>query len=214
MIPEHKTWTFDGRADRYDRIVAAGHPLYDRYEEVLEAAAERAGVLPGMRVLDVGAGTGNLAGVCLGRGAEVVGVDPSEAMLAKAHAKFAAEPKAWFLHVPEPFGHLPFPDASFGAVVSTYALHHVPPPRKPDAIAEMFRVLTPGGVWAVGDLIFEDERAEREALRRHAWLEAEYFARIEELLPIFSALGAKLKASRFTPVTWVLWARKPAIEKG
>ena len=74
----------------------------------------------------------------------------------------------------------------------------------------MFRVLGPGGSWAVGDLIFESEEAEKAALGRYKWLEEEYFARIEDLLPVFAALGTELNASQFTPVTWVLWASKPA----
>ena len=73
----------------------------------------------------------------------------------------------------------------------------------------MGRVLGAGGVWALGDLVFENERAEREALSRFGWLEAEQFARIDELRLQFSKLNMRLQCQQFTPVTWVLWSSKP-----
>ena len=72
-----------------------------------------------------------------------------------------------------------------------------------------YGVLKAGGSWAVGDLIFDGEEAEKAALSRYKWLEAEYFARIEDLLPLLAAVGTELNTSQFTPVTWILWATKP-----
>ena len=40
-------------------------------------------------------------------------------------------------------------------------------------------------------------------------VEDEYFARIDELVPVFKAMGMDLDSQQFTPVTWVLWALKP-----
>jgi len=77
----------------------------------------------------------------------------------------------------------------------------------------MVRVLRAGGLWVLGDLVFENEQAERIALREYRWLEEEYFARIEDLRPIFAELGMELNAQQFTPVTWVLWAIKPKDER-
>ena len=73
---------------------------------------------------------------------------------------------------------------------------------------EMVRVLGPGGTWVLGDLIFQNETAEKEALKRYDWMEDEYFARVDELVPVFEGLGMELKSEQFTPVTWVLWAVK------
>ena len=202
-------WNFDKKAARYDEIVEGEHPLYARYREVLDALVEKADIAPGTRVLHIGTGTGNLAQLCLSRGATVVGVDPSEGMLARAREKLGNDPNIEFRQIADPFLNIPFADGSFDAIVSTYAYHHVPPESKADTVAEMFRVLKPGGTLGIGDLIFESEETEKGALNQYRWLEEEYFARIEELLPIFTAVGIGLNASQFGPVTWVLWRTRP-----
>jgi hypothetical protein len=61
----------------------------------------------------------------------------------------------------------------------------------------------------LGDLLFESGEAEREALRKYEWFEEEYFARFEELWPVFSELRMELSVQWFTPVTGVLWVVKP-----
>lgn len=58
-------------------------------------------------------------------------------------------------------------------------------------------------------LSHESEEAERKALSQYGWLEEEYFARVEELRIIFTALGMELNARQFTPVAWVVWTIKP-----
>ena len=208
---DESPWTFDdyGWVDRYDAEVAADSQLYGRYREVLEAVADIATPAPGRRILDIAAGTGTLAAICASRGAEVVGLDPSERMLSQARAKFGPKDPVQLLLADDPFLHVPFPAASFDAVVSTYAFHHVPRREHPAAVREMVRVLAPGGVWALGDLVFENAQEEARALGRFQWLEVEYFARVAELRPLLAELGMDLSAQQFTPVTWVLWATKP-----
>jgi putative AdoMet-dependent methyltransferase len=131
-------------------------------------------------------------------------------MLGRARSKLSGMGCVDLRRVEQPFLEIPFADSHFDAVVSSYAFHHVPPPLKPRSIREMVRVIRPGGHWVIGDLVFEDERAEREALERYLWLEDEYFARLGELRPLFGELKMTLHAEQFTPVTWVLSARKPA----
>ena len=209
-----KTWDFDSWAARYDKTVARGSQLYARYDEVLDMAVKIADISAGKRVLDIGTGTGNLAQRCLTRGAMVIGLDPSERMLSKAREKLGTNSKAEFRQVDEPFLHIPYPDDFFDAVISTYAYHHIPHRLKPDSVREMVRVLKPGGLWVLGDLVFENEQAERRALREYKWLEEEYFARIEDLRSIFAELRMELDAQQLTPVTWVLWAIKAKEEHG
>jgi putative AdoMet-dependent methyltransferase len=210
-----KTWNFDTWADRYDQaVVNDAQHYYAQYDKVLDTVAELANLAPGKRALDIGTGTGNLALCCLAYGAEVVGLDPSARMLTKAREKVGDNPRAEFHQVADPFLHIPYLDASFDAVVSTYAYHHLPHRLRADSVREMMRVLKPGGRWVLGDLVFETEAAEQSALRAYRWLEEEYFARLDDLHEAFAALGMTLNAQQFTPVTWVLWTTKGGSDYG
>jgi len=209
MSESEKTWNFDGWADRYDEPIAADSLLYARYDEVLDAVVETAGVSPEKRVLDIGTGTGNLALRCLARGASVVGLDPSERMLIHTRQRAGGDSRAEFRRIYEPCLHIPYPDSCFDAVISTYAYHHVPHRLRRATVREMVRLLRPGGSWAVGDLVCENEQAERRALREYEWLEEEYFARIDDLRSVFAKLGMELNSLQFSPITWILWAVRP-----
>ncbi len=131
-------------------------PSYDRYRDlspdVLEswlAVLIRWGRLsPGMRVLDIGCGTGRLT-IPLQRqtGAEVWGLDLSKEMLEQAKNKKGAEALHWVLGDAQA---LPFPGESFDFAFMCLVLHHLED--KARALAEMARVLKPGGrglIWTV-----------------------------------------------------------------
>lgn len=100
----------------------------------------------GNRVLDVGTGPGLVAAAAAKRGAEVVGIDFSEAMLAEARR---LHPELEFQKADAES--LPFNDGTFDAVVANFVLHHLG--RPDEVLKEAFRVLKPGGrvgltVWA------------------------------------------------------------------
>jgi putative AdoMet-dependent methyltransferase len=131
-------------------------------------------------------------------------------MLEKARKKVKRNTRIEFQQVDDPFLVNPYPDKYFDAVVNTYAFHHVPHRQKPRCVKEMIRVLKPGGIWALGDLVFENKEKEKQALKMFDWLdEGEYFERIDELQKVFKKMGMKLISEQFTSVTWVLWATKP-----
>ncbi len=88
-------------------------------------------------VLDVGCGGGHQA-LLTRHPREVVGVDLSSASLRTAATLYS-------MAIQTPADRLPFPDASFDAVVSSNFLGHVPFGNKDAVLAEMVRVLRPGG---------------------------------------------------------------------
>ena len=129
---------FERSAAHYDR--ACGIMALGSGQAYRRAALGRAGLCAGMKVLDVGTGTGLLA--CevvhlLGPGGHVVGVDPSPQMMAvgRRHAG---------IRFVQSVGEcLPFPDSHFDFITMGYALRHVPDLH--EAFQEYFRVLKPGG---------------------------------------------------------------------
>jgi SAM-dependent methyltransferase len=100
---------------------------------------------PAGRVLDAACGTGRYSEWLAAHGHEVVGVDASPDMLAKARAKL---PQARF-EVGD-LAALPLPDASVDAALCALALVHLPDLRP--ALAELARVVRPGGRVVVSDV--------------------------------------------------------------
>jgi ubiquinone/menaquinone biosynthesis C-methylase UbiE len=128
--------------------------LFDRF---LRPSQPSIGILaqvkPGNRVLDVGCGTGGLAIAAqkwAGPDGQAVGIDPSPEMIQRAcrNAERARSAAKFETGVAE---RLPFPDGSFDVVLNRLMLHHLPGDLKPRALAEMRRVLKPGGVCLVVD---------------------------------------------------------------
>jgi demethylmenaquinone methyltransferase/2-methoxy-6-polyprenyl-1,4-benzoquinol methylase len=100
---------------------------------------------PGMRILDVATGTGMVAFALAARGATVVGLDQSEAMLGGAQARLLRTPQlaerlSFVIGEAET---LPFADAEFDALSFTYLLRYVDDPAA--TMCELARVLKPGG---------------------------------------------------------------------
>ncbi|MFI6642978.1 class I SAM-dependent methyltransferase [Streptomyces sp. NPDC050504] len=115
--------------------------LYESAASVVAASA------PGKaRVLDLGAGTGLLSAALLRRHptAELLLMDRSEGMLAKARQRFAADPRVGVL-----VGDLldPLPPGPFDAVMSGLAIHHLPHPDKRRLFSRIRHALRPGGVF-------------------------------------------------------------------
>ncbi len=78
---------------------------------------------------------------------------------------------------------LPFPDQTFDVVLSTLMMHHLPAPLKRQGLAEIARVLKPGGRLVIADFTHKQERQGRAA-RFHAG-----GSRMHDLTAMVSDLG-------------------------
>jgi len=142
--------------DRVERLLAFGSGAWYRRQALL-----RAGLAPGMRVLDVGVGTGMVAREAVrivGDASAVTGVDPSLGMMANARLPGVTliEGRAEAL---------PLPDASVDFVSMGYALRHIGDLSA--AFREFHRVLKPAGRVCLLEITRPQGRLGRIALKAY-----------------------------------------------
>lgn len=128
-------------------------------DDLLRARATTALVTPGLRIADIGTGTGILALELAGLGLDVVGLDQSEAMLATARAKVESTPAPLAGKIDFRTGDahaLPLGDAEFDAAIAHMVLHSLEKPAQ--AIAEMARIVKPGGQVILIDFLAHEHR--------------------------------------------------------
>ncbi len=118
------------------------------YTDDAEAFINRLNLRPGMKVLDVACGTGNLALPAARAGAEVTGVDIAPNLVEQARENAKRES----LNVKFDEGDaeaLPYADASFDAVMTMFGAMFAP---RPELVAsELKRVCRPGGIIAMAN---------------------------------------------------------------
>ncbi|MEY2460140.1 MAG: hypothetical protein QOG30_1970 [Acidimicrobiaceae bacterium] len=107
-----------------------------------ESLCEAVDVEAGWRVLDVAAGNGNASLAAARRGADVTSADYVEALLDRALVRADADGLRLTTRVADAEA-LPFEDASFDCVLSTFGVMFTPNPGQ--AAAELIRVCRPGG---------------------------------------------------------------------
>lgn len=154
-------WNFDGWARSYDEDVkrdTGALKIYENYETVLQMVFEEVENFHRKDgdILEIGVGTGNLAGKFLQNKYQIIGIDQSRQMLAVAKEKY---PKLR-VRLGE-FLKIPYENQMFDAIVSTYAFHHLNEEEKRVGIAEMMRVLKKDGKIVLGDLMFQNKDEEQ-----------------------------------------------------
>ena len=136
------------RVDAFDRA-------HGRYAAMAAAARLRFG-RDGGRVLNIGVGPGRLERILLERGWRVASLDPS----ANALATLAG------LDVDARVGYaqqMPFAAGAFDVVVASEVLEHIEPATRSQVLAEIPRVLSPGG-WFVGSVPYREVLADQEVI--------------------------------------------------
>ena len=139
----HAVQLFSGLPEHYDRVGAV--MSFGQDPRWRRALVDTIDPRPGMRILDVATGTGMVAFALAERGAEVVGLDQSEAMLATARARLARSPElaSRMSFVVGEAEALPFADGEFDALSFTYLLRYVDD--RAATMSELSRVVAPGG---------------------------------------------------------------------
>ncbi len=134
-------------------------PLYDPFihrfmrEDVFRPRLIlEADILPGMRVLDLGCGTGTLTVLTKKSHvmAQVYGIDADPKVLAIARAKAEQAGAAVTLERGMAY-RLPYNDAWFDRVLTSLVVHHLDRSEKQRAFNEVYRVLRPGGKFVILD---------------------------------------------------------------
>ncbi|WP_373897296.1 MerR family transcriptional regulator [Haloimpatiens sp. FM7315] len=202
-------WDFNNWAKTYDKSVEADKgelKIYKNYKLILQSVYDlvhNADFL-NPRILEIGVGTGNLAGKFLSSGYNIIGIDQSREMLSVSKQKY---PKLK-VRLGE-FLKIPYENNSFDVVVSTYAFHHLNDVEKVIAIEEIIRVLKDRGMIVIGDLMFKSKEDEKSILKglskdKIAEIEDEYYSHINFLEDEFNKYNKKLEYKRIDEFNYII----------
>lgn len=134
-----------------------------RQGSLLAEIVTATGAAPGERALDVGCGPGKLVralGAAVGASGTAVGVDPSATAIADNRRRDRVD-----RYEVGPAQDLPFDDAEFEVLTCTFVMHHIPERHRDAALAQMWRVLRPGG-----RILLADAAPAPWLRREFAWL--------------------------------------------
>jgi 2-polyprenyl-3-methyl-5-hydroxy-6-metoxy-1,4-benzoquinol methylase len=144
---------FTKQAEPFAAVRAHSH------EPAMKQLLEFAGITRGTHVIDVACGPGLVSLAAAERGATVTGVDLTPACIEAA--MLAAERRnVTAKFIVSPAESLPFSNATFDVAVSRYAFHHIAKgsgigSARAKAVAEMARVVRPGGLVVICDVLIE-----------------------------------------------------------
>jgi len=127
-------------------------------------------IRPGATVLDFGCGAGLdlfVAGRLVGEDGKVCGIDLTEEMVVRSRENLALAGIANFEIKKVDSETIPYDDRAFDVVISNGVINLSP--RKENSLAEIYRVLKPGGVLQFADVVLENELPVSLAGSAEAW---------------------------------------------
>ena len=183
---------FNVWAANYDQQLATGNaPIsFEGYEDVLAETVVQAEVAPGMSVLDLGTGTGNLAARFVTAGCDVWGMDFSENMLAKAQEKLPS-PRLILADLRD----TTWPQSltrRFDRIVSAYVWHDFNLAYKMGLLKRLTeQYLASQGRVVIADIAYPDQTARMQARAYwgRLWSEAEHYWAADETIADCKAIG-------------------------
>lgn len=190
MSDQDRVHLFNTWADHYDRSLqeAVDFP-FDGYTQVLDTIVTLSSIQPGMRVLDIGTGSGNVAARFVAHGAAVWGTDFSPAMLVTAQTRV---PQATFVQA-DVLG--PWPDQlpqCFDRIVSAYVLHEFDLATKVTLLHRLAQDhLAAQGRMIIADIAFPTAHVRAQARQRWGdrWDEQEHYWAADEAVVACAAVG-------------------------
>lgn len=183
MTPERNPEFFDRWAADYDFFVGSGTEgfPFDGYDRILDRIAELSNPQPGMRILDMGIGTGNLARRFVESGAEIWGIDFSPLMLEEAKKKV---PDAHLLEVDIVSEWPSELNIGFDRIVSAYVFHHFKLDKKVELIRKIQEeLLHKDGILVIGDTSYPTfaQRADARRDLGALWDDTEFYWAADEV---------------------------------
>jgi ubiquinone/menaquinone biosynthesis C-methylase UbiE len=207
---QRRVWS--SRAATWDQHGSAG------LTAVTTAVLEAADVKPDAQIADLGCGTGQITLPLAARGARVLAVDVSPAMVRRLESQARSRGTESLDGLVMPIEELVLPAQSVDLVVSSYALHHLRDADKARLVSAAYSWLRPGGRLVVADMMFGrgGSSADRAIIRsklaalarkgpggwwRIAKNAARYLLRVQERPVSMGRWTAMLTAAGFAEVT-------------
>ncbi len=181
-------------------------PLYDPmvrlmgFDRTRQELISQASLQPNQHILDVGCGTGTFVVLLKRLHPQVgaVGLDPDPKALRRAQSKIRRAGVS--VQLDEGFSdQLPYKEASFDRVFSSFMFHHLEAPEREDTLREVLRVLKPGGSFHLLDFVADNtsDRFLDRLIQGHARMRDNDHQLILDLMRRIGFTNvAKLKESR------------------
>jgi 2-polyprenyl-3-methyl-5-hydroxy-6-metoxy-1,4-benzoquinol methylase len=207
---QRRVWS--GRVASWDQHGSPG------LTAVTAAVLEAADVKPDAQIVDLGCGTGQISLPLAARGARVLSVDVSPAMIRRLESQARSQGAESLDGLAMPIEEVALPAQSVDLVVSSYALHHLRDADKARLVSAAYGWLRPGGRLVVADMMFGrgGSSADRAIIRsklaalarkgpggwwRIAKNTARYLLRVQERPVSMGRWTAMLSSAGFAEVT-------------